>query len=225
MNQSPSHPHSPSLPQSLYLLCYTVDKGKFELTNLQGRGQLLRAGALTELALAGLIGTEGGKVVRRVGKAPGDPFLAEVLHDLPTEKPKGWLSFVHNKAHKAEKPVREQLAASGAVTVHHEKRLGVLSVDRVVVNDPPWVSALQERVRGAVFRGPGPSEVPVDELTMAVFAHEAEVTSVFTGKERREHKQEFKALAAHYDGLVPGLRKALRDSYLSSRAAGGGWGQ
>ncbi|MFJ4843332.1 hypothetical protein [Streptomyces sp. NPDC088746] len=36
--------------------------------------------------------------------------------------------------------------------------------------------------------------------------------------------QAFTALAARYDGVVPGLRKALRDSYLSSRAVGGGWG-
>ncbi|MGW7689523.1 hypothetical protein ACWGMA_11675 [Streptomyces asiaticus] len=32
------------------------------------------------------------------------------------------------------------------------------------------------------------------------------------------------ALAAHFDDAVPGLRKALRDSYLSSGAVGGGWG-
>lgn len=60
---------------------------------------------------------------------------------------------------------------------------------------------------------------------MAVFAAEMEMTSVFTGKERREHGSAFKTLAAHFDGVVPGLRKALRDSYLSSRAVGGGWGR
>ena len=30
-------------------------------------------------------------------------------------------------------------------------------------------------------------------------------------------------LAARFAETVPGLRKALRDSYLSSRAVGGGW--
>ncbi|MFF1923871.1 GPP34 family phosphoprotein [Streptomyces sp. NPDC058221] len=214
-----------SLPQSLYLLCYTVDKGKFELTNLQGRGQLLRAGALTELALGGLLGTEGRKVARRSAKPPGDPFLAEVWRDLPTEKPKRWLQFVHNKAHTAEEPVREQLAGTGAITVHHEKRLGLLAVDRVVVDDPAQVGALQKKVRNAVLGGGDPAQIPVDELTMAVFAAEAEVTSVFTGKERREHAPALKKLAAHYDAIVPGLRAALRDSYLSSRAVGGGWGK
>ena len=213
-----------SLPQSLYLLCYTVDGGKFELTNLQGRGQLLRAAALTELTRDGLLSADGGKVVRRGAEPTGDSFLAEVWRDLPAEKPKRWLQFVHNRAHTAEKPVREQLAATGAVTVRHERRLGLLAVDRVVVNDPQQVLALQERARNAVVRGPRPAAVPVEDLTMAVFAAEAEVTSVFSGKERREHGAAFKTLAAHYDGIVPGLRRALRDSYLSSRAVGGGWG-
>ncbi|MFJ6852151.1 GPP34 family phosphoprotein [Streptomyces sp. NPDC091271] len=212
-----------TLPQRLYLLCYTVDKGKFELTDLQGRGQLLRAGALTELALGRLLSAEGGKVARDGAEPQGDPFLAEVWSDLP-EKRKGWLSFVHNKAHRAEKPVREQLAAVGAITVTHEKRLGMIGVDRTAVNDPQQVLALQERVRKTVLGGPDPTAIPVDELAMAVLAAEVEVSSVFTGKERRAHKQVFKALAARYDGVVPGLRKALRDSYLSSRAVGGGWG-
>ncbi|MEU8705512.1 GPP34 family phosphoprotein [Streptomyces sp. NPDC048565] len=213
-----------TLPQRLYLLCYTVDKEKFELSNLQGRGQLLRAGTLTELAVAGLIGTEGGKVVRRAAVAPqGDPFLAEVWRDLP-ERPKGWLSYVHNKAHRAEKPIRDQLADVGAITVRHEKKLGILGVDRAVVNDPQQVLALQRTVRDAVLGGSRPDAVPMDELAMAVLAAEVETSSVFTGKERRAHKQEFKALAERYDATVPGLRKALRDSYLSSRAVGGGWG-
>ncbi|WP_326673771.1 GOLPH3/VPS74 family protein [Streptomyces sp. NBC_01257] len=213
----------PSLPQRLYLLCYTVEKEKFELTDLQGRGQLLRAGALTELALAGLLTAEGGKVARRAATAPGDPFLAAVWRDLP-ETPKRWLSYVHNKAHTAEKPVREQLAAARAITVRQEKRLGVLPVDRVVVEDPQQVRALQDRVRDAVIGGSEPAAIPVDELTMAVLAAETEVSSVFSGKERRAYKPALKALAAHFDGVVPGLRKALRDSYLSSRAVGGGWG-
>lgn len=214
-----------TLPQCLYLLCYSVDKGKFELTNLQGRGQLLRAAAMTEMTLAGLLDTEGGKVARRDTEAPSDPFLAEVWCDLPTEKPKRWLKFVHDKAHTAEKPVRNQLAATGAITVTHEKRLGLLPVDRITVSDPQQVLDLQERVRKTVLGGDlDPASTPVDELTMAVFAAEAEVTSVFSGKERREHKEALKTLAARYDGIVPGLRKTLRDSYLASRAVGGGWG-
>lgn len=143
--------------------------------------------------------------------------------DLPTGKPKRWLRFVHNKAHTAEEPVRDQLAVTGAVSVRSERYLGLLTVDWVTVNDPQLVLELQESARNAVLGGSEPAALPVDELTMAVFAAEVERTSVFSGKERREYKQELKALAAQFDGLVPGLRAALRDSYLSSRAVGGGW--
>lgn len=58
-------------------------------------------------------------------------------------------------------------------------------------------------MRNAVLDDPDPAE-----LTMAVFAAEMEMTSVFTVKERRELGSAFKTLAAHFDGVVPGLCKA-----------------
>jgi hypothetical protein len=106
---------------------------------LQGRAQLLRAAALTELTLDGLLGAEGRKVVQLPTGPPGDPFLAEEWRDIPAEKPKRWLQFVHNKAHTAEKPIRKQLAATGAITIRHERRPGLLAVDGVTVNDPQQV--------------------------------------------------------------------------------------
>lgn len=137
---------------------------------------MLRAAALTELTLAGQLSAGGGKVVRLTAEPPDDSFRAEVWRDIPTQKPKRWLQFVHNKAHTAEKPVRQQLAATGAITIRHDKWMGMLAVDRVTVNDPQQVLAMQERVRNAVHLGPDPSAIPVDELTMAVFAAEVEVT-------------------------------------------------
>ncbi|MFJ8751528.1 GPP34 family phosphoprotein [Streptomyces sp. NPDC102441] len=212
-----------TLPQHLYLLCYTVDQGKFQIDNLQGRGQLLRAGALAELARDGLLDATGGKVIRKPGKGPDDSFAAAVWRDLPDSKPKGWLQFVHNKAHTAETPVRDQLAATGAVSVSRGKLMGLIPADRVTVTHPEEVRVLQERVRDTVLGGADPASIPSAELTMAVFAAELEVTCVWSRADRRTHKQELKALAARFDVMVPGLRKALRDSYLSSRAVGGGW--
>ncbi|MGW5868625.1 GOLPH3/VPS74 family protein [Streptomyces sp. NPDC055239] len=212
-----------TLPQRLYLLCYSVDKGKFQLDNLQGRGQLLRAGALTELARDGLLDAKGGKVVRMLGKTPDNSFNAAVWSDLPDSKPKGWLSFVHNKAHTAETPVRDQLAAAGEVSVSRGRVMGLIPADRVTVAHPEEVRALQERVRDTVLKGFAPVTIPLEELAMAVFAAELEVTCVWSRGDLRTHKQALKALAAQFDEIVPGLRRALRDSYLSSRAVGGGW--
>ncbi|MEU3257153.1 GPP34 family phosphoprotein [Streptomyces albidoflavus] len=211
-----------TLAQKLYMLCYTVEKEKFQLDNIQGRGQLLRAGAMTELARGDLLDATGGKVRRLPGSPPEDPFTASVWYDLPEDKPKGWLKFLHNKAHTAETPVRDQLLASGDVAIERQKKLGVVSTNRVTVVHPDLVHALQDRVRAIVLDG-APADDLTDELAMAVLAVELELTSVWSKEDRRIHKSALKAQAARFDAFVPGLRKALRDSYLASRAVGGGW--
>ncbi|MEK8142824.1 GPP34 family phosphoprotein [Streptomyces sp. M10(2022)] len=66
----------------------------------------------------------GRKVRRLPGSPPKDPFTASVWYDLPEDKPKGWLKFLHNKAHTAETPVRDQLLASGDVAIERQKKLG-----------------------------------------------------------------------------------------------------
>ncbi|MGP4011989.1 GPP34 family phosphoprotein [Streptomyces sp. 4N124] len=214
-----------NLPQRMYLLCYTVDKEEFEAVNLQGRGQLLRAAALAELVFDGLLTTQKKKVVRSHAEAPHDPFLAGVWRDIPAEKPKSWLQFVHNKATTAEKPVREQLVAAGAVSPPVKRSLlSPIASHQVTVNDPQQVLTLQTTARSAVLDGADPATVPADELAMAVLPVECEVLSVFTSKEMRQHKRTLKPYAQHFDSLVPGLRAALRDSFLAARGTGGGWG-
>ncbi|MER7403741.1 hypothetical protein ABT373_14930 [Streptomyces sp. NPDC000070] len=77
-------------------------------------------------------------------------------------------------------------------------------------------------MRATVFDG-AHAEGLTDELAMAVLAVELELASVWSKEDRRTYKSDFKAHAARFDAFVPGLRKALRDSYLASRAVGGGW--
>ncbi|MEU5717181.1 hypothetical protein AB0G71_15580 [Streptomyces sp. NPDC020403] len=84
-----------TLAQKLYLRCYTVKKEKFQLDNIQGRGQLLRAGAMTELARGGLLDATGGKVRRLGGSPPEDPFTASEpcsRSGCPPDHPQGPLS-------------------------------------------------------------------------------------------------------------------------------------
>ncbi|MFK4066604.1 GPP34 family phosphoprotein [Streptomyces sp. NPDC029674] len=183
---------------------------------------MLRAGAMTELAREGLLDATGGKVRRLPGNPPEDPFTTAVWYDLPEDRPKGWLKFLHDKAHTAETPVRDQLLASGDVAITREKKLGVVPIDRVTVVRPDLVRALQERVRATVFDDP-PAEDLTDELAMSVLAVELELASVWSKEDRHTYKSDLKAHAVRFDAFVPGLRKALRDSYLASRAVGGGW--
>ncbi|MEW2549876.1 GPP34 family phosphoprotein [Streptomyces sp. NPDC047002] len=213
-----------TLPQRLYLLCYTVDKEKFHLVDIQGRGQLLRAGALTELALAEQIRAEDGKALRLPEARPWDAFLAGVWQDVPADKPHGWLSLVHNKAAAAERPVRDQLAEAGLLTVESGGRFRPHGTERITVEDPEAVRALQEGVRATVLGGGDPATAPMEEAAMAVLSAEVEVGSVLSAKERHAHRDVRAALADRVDTVVPGLAKALRGSYLSSRSVGGGYG-
>ncbi|MFJ9085734.1 GPP34 family phosphoprotein [Streptomyces sp. NPDC102384] len=216
-----------SLPQRMYLLSYTVDKEKFEAVNLQGRGQLLRAAALAELIFTGLLTTQKEKVVQRAAEPPGDPFLQDVWRDIPApaEKPKNWLQFVHNRATTSEEPVRDQLIAAGLISPPARRSLlSPIAAHQVTVNDPQQVLELQGTARRSVLGGSDPATVPVDELAMAVLPVECEMVSVFGWKEVREHKHALKTYAQQFDTLAPGLRKALRDSFLVVRGVGGGWG-
>ncbi|MBO2447595.1 GPP34 family phosphoprotein [Actinomadura barringtoniae] len=121
--------------------------------------------------------------------------------------------------------MRDQLAAAGAITDPGKRTLRPFASHQVIVNDPQEVLALQSTVRTVLVTAPDPAAVPVDVLAMAVLAVECEVTTVLSSKERREHKHARKALAERFDELVPGLRAALRDSFLASRGVGGGWGK
>ncbi|MBP0461466.1 GOLPH3/VPS74 family protein [Streptomyces montanisoli] len=214
-----------TLPQRLYLLGYDVDKGTFRAVDLQGRGQLLRAGALAEMAVGGLLCEEDGKAVPSAGSPPGDAFLAEVWGDVTAGKPRSWFTLVHHKAYEAESAVREQLAAAGAVTPAEGRSLNPLSTHQVTVNDVDGVKALRDRVRDTALSGADPASLLLDDVVMAVLAAASDEFSVFGLKERFRHRRALGALDTYFDGVVPGLRTALRASVGSSRAYGGGWGK
>ncbi|MEV5809792.1 GOLPH3/VPS74 family protein [Streptomyces parvulus] len=202
----------------MYLLCYTVDAGKFEDANLLGRGLLMRAAAMTELSRTGLLATHKKKVTRLPVAAPHDDFLAEVFYDVAAGKPSGWLQYVHDKTAEAEETVRDQLVKADVVTVSAKRRLlGAFSSKAETVTDPQQVLHLRTTVRSAVMSGTAPAAVAVDQLATAVFFVECETTSVFTRKETRQHRHILKAYAERFDTLVPGLRSALRDSFLVTR--------
>jgi len=219
-----------TLPQRMYLLSYTVDKERFEVGNLQFRGQKLRAAALVDLVAAGLVTVIPGKketVVRSTTAPPEDSFLAEVWHEAPPDDPQSWLDLVHARAHTAESSVREQLHELGEITIGDEnrKKLAMLSQHQVAVNHPEHALALQDKAREPILRGLDPAEIPLRDLAMTVLATEADYQHhIFTRGDARTHKKAIKAYGAYFDTAVPGLRKAVQTSMAVLRPSGGGWG-
>ncbi|MYR28174.1 MULTISPECIES: GPP34 family phosphoprotein [unclassified Streptomyces] len=213
-----------TLPQWIYFLsAYDPGKTDFTATGLQFRGQRLRAAAFAVLVTDGLVRTDGKKAWRLAEKAPRDTFLHAVWDELPADKAQGWLRLVHNKAHTAETPVREQLREAGYVEEPHGHRLNPLAKHKGAPSDPGGLLALRERTRGPVLADALPEQVPDEDVTLAVLCAEGGTGALFTGKEQKAHKETLKRFGAHFDARVPGLRAALLTSILSARSVGGGW--
>ncbi|NEA43916.1 GPP34 family phosphoprotein [Streptomyces sp. SID11385] len=213
-----------TLPQRIYLLAaYDPDKADFTAAGLQFRGQRLRAAAFAALVADGLVRTDGKKAWRVAEPAPRDGFLRGVWDELPADKALGWLRLVHNKAHTAEAPVREQLREAGYVAEPQGHRLNPLAKHKGAPRDPGRLLALRERGRTPVLADSEPEQVPDEDVTLAVLCAEGGTGALFSGKEQKAHKETLNRFGAHFDARVPGLRAALLTSILSARSVGGGW--
>lgn len=210
-----------SLPQRMYLLGYDTEKNRLDPTSALVRGTLLRAAAVAELVIAGLLADRDGKAARTAaaGLTPGDLFLAKVLEDAPEDKPRRWFALIDRDWHKAENLVRDQLAASGTIRVGKRRALGIFPVHDITLTEPHQARALREPIRDVVLSGEDPAAVPIENAVLAMLSYEGDVRTVFTSKENRANRKAVKALAAHVDTVLPGLRKAVRYSVAARRSS------
>lgn len=206
-----------SLPERMYLLCYDLTRDKPGDDTALVRGQLLRAAAVAELRLDGRLHDRGGRAVRG-GGAPDDPFLAEVLDAVPADAARRWFSVVDDRWWYAEASVRDGLAARGVLTVNRRRWLGVVPHRQVALTDPAAVRGLRERVRAVVLGG-DPAGAPPPDAVLAVLAVDVDVDTVFTGRDRHEHRDAVRALGRHVETALPGLRAALVWSVAARRTA------
>ena len=84
---------------------------------------------------------------------------------------------------------------------------------------------MQQVLRTRVTTTAEPSTLPLAQVALPVIALESDATMgvVLNRSERRKHKDTLEELAKKFDREIPGLRKALSNSVLSSRSVGGGW--
>ncbi|AOS61930.1 GOLPH3/VPS74 family protein [Actinoalloteichus hymeniacidonis] len=206
-----------TLPQRMFLLSYDLDRSKLDSESVLVRGQLMRAAAVAQLTIDGLLVDDDGKAVRNTVEPPADAFLAEVL-DHVSAKPRKWFALVDRHWHTSENTVRDQLAESGAITIHRSRTLGVFPTTQIILDNTAPVAALRETVRNVVLLGQDPTTVALPEVVLAVLAVEGDVCCVFTRKERREHKRTIAGLTEYVDEVLPGLRRALVLSMAARRA-------
>ncbi|WP_309485838.1 GPP34 family phosphoprotein [Marinitenerispora sediminis] len=114
--------------------------------------------------------------------------------------------------------MRGQLAANGSITVRRGRALGVFPTRVIALNRPGQARLLRERTRGAVL-GDRAAAAAIEDAAMAAIAAEGGVRTVFTPKERWQHRAAFTALNERFDSAVPALRDALRTAVAASRSA------
>ncbi|MBN9737599.1 MULTISPECIES: GPP34 family phosphoprotein [unclassified Pseudonocardia] len=209
------------LPHELYLLSHVPAKSRLDDDSALVRGSLLRAAAVADLRIAGLLRDRDGKAERAPGPVPGglDPFLAEVLDSVRPDRPRRWFGVVDHHWHTAERAVRESLVATGTITAERRRVLLVVPARRIEVPDRGPVQELRDRVRDAVLGGGDPGAVPIGDAVLAVLADEGYVRTVFRRRELRAHKPAVRALNERVDRELPGLRTAMSWSVAARRTA------
>ncbi|ANY07092.1 GOLPH3/VPS74 family protein [Pseudonocardia sp. HH130630-07] len=210
------------LPHRLFLLSHDAGKAKLDTNSALVRGPLLRAAAVAELRIAGLVEDRDGKAVRTAAAATSsagslDPFLADVLDAVPADRPRRWFGVVDRNWHRAEGGLREQLAADGVITAERRRMLLVFPTHRIGIADPGALRSLRDRVRAPVLEDRDPATADLGDAALAVIAIEGHVSTVFWRRELRAHKQAARALTERVDAELPGLRKALSYSIAARR--------
>ncbi|WP_433292137.1 GOLPH3/VPS74 family protein [Pseudonocardia sp. CA-142604] len=210
------------LPHQLFLLSHDPARARLDDASAAVRGSLLRAAAIAELRIAGLLRDLDGRAERTNATVatPLHPFLAEVLGDVPQDRPRRWFEVLERRWHQAEGTVCDQLAAAGVVRVERRRILRLIPTRRIEVPDPGPVSALRARVREVVRAGTGPAAVPLQEALLAVLAIDGNVNTMFGWRELRAHRPAVRALAQRIDRELTGLRPALFASIAARRGSG-----
>lgn len=207
------------LPQQLLLLSHDPAKQRLDVTSTLVRGVLLRAAAVAELTLRGLLRPAGAAVERAGDGDPGGPFLAAVLAAVPVDRPRPWVDVITDDHERAEDAVIAGLEAGGTLRATWSRTWSLFTVRRAVLADPAGATALRERVRAGVLGGHDPAAVPVADAVLALLAADGGVAVTVGVREQHRHREAFRAAAHHVEAHLSGFREGMLYAVAARRAA------
>jgi hypothetical protein len=212
-------PHgSLSLPARLYLLAWDTDRT--EVTGAARLHQLVRAGALTELAQRGLLVDEDGIATPAdMDSLTGDAVLDGLLELVRESRPYRWRTWVTLHARVTFDAVREQLTAEGYLRAQRKRVFGVFPSVEYVLEQAAVVDALREEAR-QVLEGPVPvAEVSDRDAAVVALAAAAELRTLVPGKDREGHKARVAELTERSGAAAPALRKVVTEVHTAVTAS------
>ncbi|MDQ1066172.1 GOLPH3/VPS74 family protein [Streptomyces canus] len=208
-----------SLPAHLYLLAW--DTSKSEITGATQIPQLVRAGALTELAQRGLLVDDDGITTPvDMDASTGDAVLDGLLELVRESRPHRWRSWVTLHSRITLDAVREQLAAGGSLRARKKRALGLFPTVEYDLARPAAVEALQEEARG-ILRGPVPA-VDISDRDAAVVALAAAAGLRTLLPRKASYDTRVEELIERSGQAAPALRKVVHELRGAVAAASAG---
>ncbi|MFJ7339856.1 GPP34 family phosphoprotein [Streptomyces sp. NPDC101110] len=209
-------PNEPlSLPARLCLLAW--DTGRPAAGGTAPRTDLVRAGALVELARRGLLtDVDGIATPVDLDASAGDPVLDGLLDLVRESCPHPWRTWVTLRARVTSDAVREQLVAEGYVRAEKRRVLGVFPSVEYALERTVVVETLREETRqvlqepregtGQVSRGPLPAAgISGRDAAVAVLAAAARLFGESPSEQRTRE------LAERAGEARPGLVGIVRE--------------
>ncbi|MEV6825725.1 GPP34 family phosphoprotein [Amycolatopsis sp. NPDC051102] len=212
-----------SLPARAYLLA--CDTRRDRLPDRDRVALLVRAAALTDLVLRGLVGDAAGRPEVRGAGGTGHLVLDDLLAELAADPHRKWRAWVRRGARGTLQSLEAQLDAAGVLTLRTSRVLGLFPRRRPVVRDAATAAALRDEVVSALRSD---SPVPAEVAALTSLAAAAELSAVLPRGERRRRRERLARLADQAGATVPALRKVIRElqaartAYLAASSGGGG---
>ncbi|WP_033262536.1 GOLPH3/VPS74 family protein [Amycolatopsis vancoresmycina] len=212
-----------SLPGRAYLLA--CDTRRDRLPDRDRVALLVRAAALTDLVLRGLVADAAGRPVARGAAGTGHLVLDDLLAELAAEPHRKWRAWVRRGARGTLQSLEAQLDAAGVITLRTSRVLGLFPRRRPAVRDAATAAALRDEVASAL-RSDAP--VPADVAALTALAAAAELNAVLPRGERRRHRDRLARLADQAGAAAPALHKVIRElksartAYVAAASGGGG---
>jgi hypothetical protein len=212
-----------SLAGRLYLLGCRADAGR--PPGGMAAAPRLRAAALAELWLAGLVGSEPaagpkGLVALLGGRAHPDPVAAALLAEIGAQrKPRSWTWWVGHGERTTASAVQDHLVGSGAIEVTRSRWLGILRRTRVQVADPAGLEALRAAIRAILLGRTPVAELDRGELMLVALAVTGELKPWRGRAERRAVRHRVEEILAVVGPVPAALRKVIATK--NAEVAGG----
>ncbi|HEY3467479.1 MAG TPA: GPP34 family phosphoprotein [Amycolatopsis sp.] len=214
-----------SLPARAYLLA--CDTRRDRLPDRERVALLVRAAALTDLVLRGLITDADGRPAANGTGGTGHLVLDDLLAEVAADPHRKWRAWVRRGARGTLQSLEAQLAAAGVVSLRTSRVLGVFPRRHPVVRDSATAAGLHEEVASAL-RSEGAVSPEVAALTALAAA--VELKAVLPRAERRRAKARIARLEEQAGAAVPALRKVIREvnaartASIAAASGGGGGG-